>query len=115
MTTQTVQAKPATQTMAVQAKPVEAAAQPAKVYDNTNTGVLAKNGMKVKDNHPDARGRCNIEGMWYWISGWAKFNGNDGSKFQSLAFTAMTQEDVDKYINKITPQATAAAVEDDLI
>jgi hypothetical protein len=94
------------------AQPVTAV-QPAKVYDNTNTGILAKNGMKVKENHPDARGRCNVDGKWFWISGWAKHNSNDGSKFQSLAFTAMTQEDVNKYILKITAKVVAPADSDD--
>ncbi len=86
-----------------------------KEYDNTNTGILAKNGMKQKDSHPDARGRCNIKGTWFWISGWAKFNSNDGSKFQSLAFTEMTAEDVAKYIDKTTPKADKPVVEDDAL
>jgi hypothetical protein len=87
-----------------------------KQYDNTNTGTLAKNGMKQKDTHPDVRGKINVDGKWFWLSGWNKFNGNDGSKFISLATTAMSEEDVEKYCGgkKAEPKAPEAK-DDDII
>ncbi len=40
-------------------------------YDNTNKGVLWKNSYKEKgDKQPDVRGKINVEGKEYEISGW---------------------------------------------
>lgn len=80
-------------------------AEQAKQYDDTNTGAIFRNTQRTKDTHPNARGRINVEGKWFWLAAWTKTAGS-GDKFQSVALTAMTQEDVDKYINKSTPQQT---------
>jgi hypothetical protein len=73
-------------------------------YDNTNSGLLAKNDRKEKDSHPDYRGKINVEGKDYWLSGWLKV-GSEGSKlagqkFFSLAVTPIEDE-------KPKPRATA--------
>lgn len=49
-----------------------------------NTGTISKNKKKEKPNHPDITGRANINGVDYWVSGWAK-TGQSGP-FYSLAF-----------------------------
>jgi len=41
-------------------------------YDNTNKGALFVNDRKESDRHPDWKGSLNINGVDYWISGWAK-------------------------------------------
>ena len=69
-----------------------------KVYDDTNTGIIGANDYKQKDTHPDQRGRCNVNGLWYWVSGWDKKAGN--RSFTSLAFTLMTQSEVDTMMEK---------------
>lgn len=69
-----------------------------KQYDDTNTGIIGKNDYKQKETHPDQRGRVNVAGLWYWISGWDKQAG--GRSFTSLAFTEMTQDEVDKMMAK---------------
>ena len=69
-------------------------------YDNNNSGTLAANTMRQKPSHPNAKGRCLIGGLWYWISGWNKMNAATDSRFVSLAFTEMTTEDVAKYVTK---------------
>lgn len=69
-----------------------------KTFDDTNTGIIGKNDYKQKDNHPDQRGRVNVAGIWYWVSGWDKNAG--GRNFTSLAFTEMTQDEVDKMMAK---------------
>lgn len=53
-------------------------------YDNTNRGTLGRNKKREKDTHPEFRGKCNIEGVEYWISAWVRES--DGEKFFSLAF-----------------------------
>lgn len=70
----------------------------AKQYDDTNTGIIGANDYKQKDTHPDVRGRVNVAGIWYWLSGWNK-NAN-GRAFTSLALTEMTQAEVDTMMEK---------------
>lgn len=41
-------------------------------YDQTNRGALFLNDRKTSDNHPDWKGRLNINGTDYWLSGWKK-------------------------------------------
>lgn len=53
--------------------------------DRTNTGTIAKNTRKTEDNHPDITGSINVDGKDWWINGWLKTNGSDGSKFYSLS------------------------------
>ena len=69
-----------------------------KQYDDTNTGIIGKNDYKQKDKHPDQRGRVNIKGLWFWVSGWDKMA--NGRQFTSLAFTEMTQAEVDTMMEK---------------
>ena len=70
-----------------------------KQFDDTNTGIIGKNDYKQKDTHPDQRGRVNVAGLWYWISGWDK-QGANGRVFTSLALTLMTQAEVDTMMEK---------------
>jgi hypothetical protein len=53
-------------------------------YDNTNRGTIAKNTRKTEDNHPDIAGQINVNGVDFWLNGWAKKNSKDGSSFYSL-------------------------------
>ena len=48
------------------------------------SGSLFINDRKQKENHPDYKGSCKINGVEYWISGWKK-QGARGT-FLSLAF-----------------------------
>lgn len=57
-------------------------------YDNN--GILSKNRKKEKDTHPDINGSATIEGVEYWLSGWAK-TGKNGP-FYSLAFKRKDQQ-----------------------
>lgn len=80
----------------------------AKVYNDLNSGIIGKNDYKQQDKHPDMRGRINVEGVWYWVSGWNKTAGN--REFTSLALTIMTQSEVDEIMKKraakLAPQQT---------
>ena len=69
-----------------------------KTYNDENTGIIGKNDYKQKDTHPDQRGRVNIKGLWFWVSGWDKQA--NGRTFTSLAFTEMTQAEVDTMMEK---------------
>lgn len=50
-----------------------------------NRGTIAKNTRKTADTHPDIAGTINVDGKDYYINGWLKTNGSDGSKFYSLS------------------------------
>jgi uncharacterized protein (DUF736 family) len=52
------------------------------MYDNTNTGAIFKNEKKA-DNHPDYKGKVNVKGEEFEISGWIKTS-KDGKSFLSL-------------------------------
>lgn len=57
-------------------------------YDNNLTGIISKNETKVSETHPDIKGQCEINGVQYWIDGWARTRKSDGGKFYSLKFKA---------------------------
>lgn len=57
-------------------------------YDNNLTGIVSKNERKEKDTHPDIRGKCEIDGVHYWIDGWRKERNDGTGSFYSLKFKA---------------------------
>jgi hypothetical protein len=57
-------------------------------YDNTNTGILARNERKEKDTHPDFSGSINIDGTEYWLSGWTR-EGKPGSKLEGKRYFSL--------------------------
>ena len=76
-------------------------------YSDVNTGIIGSNGFKKDPKHPDVRGRINVDGIWYWVSGWNKqANGNE---FTSLALTIMTQAQVDEMMRKREEKQKAKA------
>jgi hypothetical protein len=60
-------------------------------YDNTNRGVLFRNDKGDNESRPDYRGKLNIEGTEYWISGWVKTPKSGGQKFLSLTVKPVEQ------------------------
>lgn len=52
-----------------------------------NSGSLFRNERKTTEKHPDYNGSINVDGVEYWISGWAK-TAKTGKKFLSLAINA---------------------------
>jgi hypothetical protein len=54
-------------------------------------GTLGANRRREKDSHPTHTGKCMVNGKGFWISAWVK-EGRDGSRFFSLSFKPMDQE-----------------------
>jgi len=61
-------------------------------YDNNMRGTLGTNKRKEKDAQPDYSGKCEIEGVEYWISGWKQKNRTTGEAFLSLSFQLKEQQ-----------------------
>ena len=54
-------------------------------YDNTNSGMLARNKNRSTDKHPEYTGSLNVEGVDYWVSAWVQ-TGRQGSKLEGEKF-----------------------------
>ena len=66
-------------------------------FDNNLTGSLFRNSKRTSEKHPNAKGRCEIDGQHYWIASWTKKVGTPDA-FMSLAFTKLTPEEVTHYV-----------------
>lgn len=66
-------------------------------YNNNLTGSLFKNSKRTSEKHPNAKGRCEIDGQHFWIASWTKKAGTPEA-FMSLAFTKLTPEEVIHYV-----------------
>lgn len=64
-------------------------------YDNTNTGMLRKNQKKEKDNHPDYRGKINVDGVEYWLSAWIKV-GREGTKLAGEKYMSLSVQPIEE-------------------
>jgi hypothetical protein len=58
-------------------------------YDNSNTGLLAKNQRKEQDNHPDYTGSINVDGEEFWVSAWIK-TGREGTKLEGQKYFSLS-------------------------
>ena len=54
-------------------------------YDNTNSGMLARNDRKEKDSQPDFTGSLNVAGTDYWLSAWVN-EGKPGSRMEGKKY-----------------------------
>jgi uncharacterized protein (DUF736 family) len=64
-------------------------------FDNTNKGVLFRNGEKETDKHPDYRGDIDIDGKKYWLSAWIN-QSKKGNKYMSLSVKLKEQQEPTK-------------------
>lgn len=63
-------------------------------YDNTNSGLLAKNDKQGNESRPDYRGSINVEGVDYWLSAWIK-TGRDGTKLAGQRYMSLSVQPKD--------------------
>lgn len=81
-------------------------------YDNSNSGTMGRNKDRdqpdANPKWPEYKGKANIGGVDYWISGWVRA-GKDGSKFFSLKF----KQKGENHQPQSRPQAQAPAADFD--
>lgn len=75
-------------------------------YDNTNTGILARNERKEKDTHPDLSGSINVDGVDYWLSAWSK-KGKSG-KLEGKPFFSLSIKPKESQGQKSEPERKSA-------
>jgi hypothetical protein len=63
-------------------------------YDNTNSGLLARNDKQGNDSRPDYRGSINVDGREYWLSAWIK-QGRDGTKLAGQKYMSLSVQPKD--------------------
>ena len=54
-------------------------------YDNTNSGMMARNENRKTDKHPEFSGSINVEGTDYWLSAWVN-EGRPGGKIEGKKY-----------------------------
>jgi hypothetical protein len=77
-------------------------------YDNTNSGLLARNDKQGNDSRPDYRGSINVDGTEYWLSAWIK-TGRDGTKLAGQKYMSLSVQPKDAPAASPTPFAPAPA------
>lgn len=60
-------------------------------YDETNRGALFKEEEKKTENHPDYKGKINVNGQDFWLSAWIKV-ADSGRKYMSLSVQPKEQQ-----------------------
>jgi hypothetical protein len=77
-------------------------------YDNTNSGLLAKNDKQGNESRPDYRGSINVDGREYWLSAWIK-TGRDGTKLAGQKYMSLSVKPKDDQVGYAIAPAPAAA------
>jgi hypothetical protein len=57
-------------------------------YDNTNSGILARNENRKTDNHPEFTGSLNVDGVDYWVSALVN-EGKAGGKMEGKKYFSL--------------------------
>jgi hypothetical protein len=76
-------------------------------YDNTNSGMLARNDKKETEKHPDFKGSINVDGVEYWLSAWVK-EGKEGGKMEGRKFFSLSVSPKEQAAPKAAPQKAAS-------
>lgn len=79
-------------------------------YDNTNTGILARNTRKESEKHPDFTGSINVNGAEFWLSAWVKERKDGSGKFFSLSVRPKEEQKA----SKPAPAGGVEGMDDDL-
>jgi hypothetical protein len=83
-------------------------------YDNTNSGMMARNENRKSDRHPEFSGSINVEGVDYWLSAWVN-EGRPGGKMEGKKYFSIKINPKEANVRgnvagagRITPESYAA-------
>ena len=76
-------------------------------YDNTNSGMLARNDKKETEKHPDFKGSINVDGVDYWLSAWVR-EAKEGGKMAGRKFFSLSVSPKEQTAPKAAPQKAAS-------
>jgi hypothetical protein len=76
-------------------------------YDNSNSGMLARNDKKETETHPDFKGSINVDGVEYWLSAWVR-EGKPGGKMEGRKFFSLSVSPKEQSAPKAAPQKAAS-------
>lgn len=79
----------------------------AQQFDNELRGSMFRNDRKTKDNQPDYKGSCQIEGVEYWMSAWVR-EGKSGP-FLSISYQLKEQRCTGAAVDDVLRPTRAAA------
>lgn len=75
-------------------------------FDNTNRGALFRNDKQGNEKRPDYKGKVNVGGTDYRVSGWLRQSKDGQTKFLSLQVEPV--EETAKPASKAKPVADPA-------
>lgn len=82
-------------------------------YDNTNSGIIARNENRKSDKHPEFTGSLNVEGVDYWVSAWVN-EGKPGGKMEGKKYFSIKINRKDDSGSGSRPASDVAASFDDI-
>lgn len=80
-------------------------------YDNTNSGILARNENRKTDNHPEYTGSLNVDGVDYWVSAWVN-EGKAGGKMEGKKYFSLKINRKEQNVGGTVRSAPAAFRDD---
>ena len=82
-------------------------------YDNTNSGMMARNERPTTDKHPELSGSLNVEGTDYWLSAWVN-EGKAGGKMEGKKYFSIKLTRKEGGSSTGRPVGDASFVSDDI-
>lgn len=82
-------------------------------YDNTNSGMLARNERRTTDKHPEYSGSINVEGVDYWLSAWVN-EGKAGGKMEGKKYFSIKLNRKEGGTTTSRPMSDPGFVSDDI-
>ena len=82
-------------------------------YDNTNSGMMARNERRDTDKHPEFTGSINVEGTDFWLSAWVN-EGKAGGKMEGKKYFSIKLTRKEGGSSTSRPASDSSFVSDDI-